>query len=315
MRPNNALEWPVTRFTPAFGRPLNASVGGKEMIVRVIVCSLCSAFGAVATLSAAEPLSGPESTRAVAWLWTLHQSPIEMTGSRYVVDLAGMKVTADKDPNGDYAREKGEQWNSNAEVYDRLAKSFRESRTGSSNSALGVAIGQVEHSKGSGYSPSSEILVSPDGTHAVLTPIYGAITLVDLRTLNAEVLIADPSLETPLAWSPDSRFLGFPSSEKKGVAVYDVERHAIQTTLPITITWPCALAWSPNMRQFAILDLVGRRLHMSPLGLLGALSGHPDFRNDLVLRVMDLTDRGQRSAVLQSNLTEQSSYEYRIEWR
>src|SRR5712675_217213 len=106
MRPNNALEWPVTRFTPAFGRPLNASVGGKEMIVRVIVCSLCSAFGAVATLSAAEPLSGPESTRAVAWLWTLHQSPIEMTGSRYVVDLAGMKVTADKDPNGDYAREK-----------------------------------------------------------------------------------------------------------------------------------------------------------------------------------------------------------------
>jgi hypothetical protein len=76
-----------------------------------------------------------------------------------------------------------------------------------------------------------------------------------------------------------------------------------------------ALLWSSDMRQPAALELVNRRLHKTPFGLLIALSGHPDYRNDLVLRVYTVGGREQLSVALKSNLTEQSLYDYWIEWK
>src|SRR5208282_1360126 len=100
----------------------------------------------------------------------------------------------------------------------------------------------------------------------------------------------------------------------KDVIVYDVKRRAIQSTILIGLKWPCALAWSPDMKKMAVLDLVDRRLHKSPLGLLEAFAGHPDFRNDLELKVMSILGKERQSIPLTVNLTEQSSYEYGIQW-
>ena len=74
---------------------------------------------------------------------------------------------------------------SNEEVYIELLKRFSESGITSQDDALGVAIREIEKAKGAGSQPSSQILVSPDGAHAVLSPQYGAYALVDLGTLSA----------------------------------------------------------------------------------------------------------------------------------
>ena len=267
----------------------------------------------------ASALAEPESPQVVAQLWKLDASKpsdLKMIESRYLVDLSAMTVTLDKHPTSDDGLEAGKRQRSNEEVYVRLSERFRGSEVTNQDNALGVAIRKIEKNKGAGYQPSGQILVSPDGGHAVLSPQYGAYVLVDLGTLSAGSLTERRGLESiPMVWSPDSQFLAFPSSDNKSVIVYDVKRRAIQSTIHIGLKDPCALAWSPDMRKMVILDLVGRRLHVSPLGLVGAFSGHPDFRNDLVLRVTSLTDNENRSVVLTSNLTEQSSYEYGIEWK
>jgi hypothetical protein len=274
---------------------------------------------ALTRVTDASALAEPESAQVVAQLWKLDASKpsdLKMVESRYLVNLSAMTVTLDGHPTSDDGLEAGKKQRSNEEVYLRLSKRFSESGIASQDDALGVAIREIEKSKGGGFQPSSQILVSPDGGHAVLSPQYGAYALVDLGTLSAGSLTERRGLESiPMVWSPDSQFLAFPSSDNKSVIVYDVKRRAIQSTIHVGLKDPCALAWSPDMRKMVILDLVGRRLHVSPLGLLGVFSGHPDFRNDLVLRVINLADNENRSVLLTSNLTEQSSYEYGIQWK
>lgn len=260
----------------------------------------------------------PESTQVVVQLWKLDASKpsdLKMIESRYLVDLSAMTVTLDKSASSDDGMEAGKKQPSNEEVYVRLEMRFRESGITNQDNDLGVAIREIEKGKGAGFQPSSQILVSPDGENAVLSPQYGPNVLVNLDTLSAGPLTERRDFEaTPMAWSPDSQSLAFPSSDNKGVIVYDVKRRAIQSTILIGLKWPCALAWSPDMQKLAVLDLVGRRLHKSPLGFLEAFAGHPDFRNDLVLRVASVTGKERRLIPLTGNLTEQSSYEYGIQW-
>jgi WD40 repeat protein len=293
--------------------------GRIGLLIRASAAGLLVLAPALTHVTDASAVAVPESPQVVAQLWKLDASKpsdLKMIESRYLVDLSAMTVILDKQPTSDYGLETGKKQRSNEEVYVRLLKRFRESGITSQDDVLGVAIREIEKGKGAGYQPSSQILVSPDGGHAVLSPQYGAYALVDLGTLSAESLTERRGLEpVPMAWSPDSQFLAFPSSDNKSVIVYDIKRREIQSTIHSGLKDPCALAWSPDMRKMVILDLVGRRLHVSPLGLLGAFSGHPDFRNDLVLRVTNLTDNENRSVVLTSNLTEQSSYEYGIQWK
>jgi hypothetical protein len=259
-----------------------------------------------------------ESKQVVAQLWKLdasNPSDLKMIESRYLVDLSAMTVTLEKNPASDRGVETGKNQRSNDDVYVRLVKRFRESGITDQDSDLGVAIRAIEKGKGAGFQPSSQIHVSPDGGYAVLSPQYGPDMLVNLGTLSAGPLTGRRGLEvTPMAWSPDSQLLAFPSLDNKSVIVYDVKRRSIQSTILIGLKWPCALAWSADMRKMAVLDLVGRRLHKSPLGLLEAFAGHPDFRNDLVLRVTNVTGKERLSIPLTGNLTEQSSYEYGIQW-
>ena len=261
----------------------------------------------------------PESTQIVAQLWkadTSKTSNGKMVESRYRVDLSAMTVTMDKNPTNERDREAGKQWQSSEATYGRLLNRLKETGMTNPDDPLGVAIREIEKEKSAGYLPGSQILVSPDGSHAVLSPKFGVDTLVDLDTLSAGPLPEKRALEKmPMAWSPNSQWLAFPSSDHKSVIVYDVVRRTIQSTIPISLEWPSALAWSADMRKMAILDLVGRRLKKSPLGLLAAFSGHPDFRNDLVLRVTSITGKENKTLALTSNLTEQSSYQYEIQWK
>jgi hypothetical protein len=293
--------------------------GNIGLLIRVLAVCLFVLTPVLIRVTNASAFAVPESTQVIAQLWKLDASKpsdLKMIESRYLVDLSAMTVTFDKNPTSDDGLEAGKKQRSSEEAYVRLVKRFRESGITNQDDALGVAIREIEKDKGAGYQPSSQILVSPDGGHAVLSPQFGANALVDLGILRAGPLTERRGLEAiPMAWSPDTQFLAFPSSDNKSVVVYDVKRRAIQSTIHIGLKWPCALAWSPDMRKIAILDLVGRRLHASPLGLLGAFSGHPDFRNDLVLRVTSLTDKESRSVVLTSNLTEQSFYQYGIQWK
>ena len=297
---------------------MSLQFGDTGLLIRAFAVCLFVLTPALTRVTDAAALAVPESTQVVAQLWMLDASKpsdLRMIESRYLVDLWAMAVTLDKHPTGDDNLEAGKKQQSNEEVYIQLLKRFSESGITSQDDALGVAIREIEKAKGAGSQPSSQILVSPDGAHAVLSPQYGAYALVDLGTLSAGSLTERRGLESvPMAWSPDSQFLAFPTSDNKGIVLYDVKRRAIQSTIHIVLKYPCALAWSPDMRKMVILDLVGRRLHVSPVGLLGAFSGHPDFRNDLV-RVTSLTDNENRSVVLTSNLTEQSSYQYGIQWK
>ncbi len=76
-----------------------------------------------------------------------------------------------------------------------------------------------------------------------------------------------------------------------------------------------AIEWFPDMQKLVLISLVNRRLHKTPFGLLIAFSGHPDYRNDLILQVREIAGQEQQSVKLKSNLTEQSSYDYWIEWQ
>jgi WD40 repeat protein len=298
---------------------MGVQFGNTGLLIRAFVVCLFVLTLSLLRVTDAYALIVPESTQVVAQLWKLDASKpsdLKMIESRYLVDLSAMTVTLDKQPTSDDGLEAGRKQPSNGEVYVRLLKRFSESGISNQHDALGEALRAIEKAKGGGAQPSSQILVSPDGGHAVLSPQFGEYALVDLGTLSAGFLTERRGLEAmPMAWSPDSQFLAYPSSDNKSVVVYDVKRRAIQSTIHIGLKWPCALAWSPDMRKMVILDLVGRRLHVSPLGLLAAFSGHPDFRNDLVLRVTNLADNENRSVVLTSNLTEQSSYEYGIQWK
>jgi len=293
--------------------------GSMGLVIRGSAVGFFILAPALTRMTDASALAEPESPHVVAQLWKLDESKpsaLKMIESRYLVDLSAMTVTVDKHPTNDDGLEAGKRQLSNEGVYVRISERFRESGGTSQDDALRVAIRKIEKNRLSGYQPSSQILVSPDGRHAVLSPHYEDYVLVDLGTLSAGSFAERRGLVSiPMVWSPDSQFLAFPSSDNKSIIVYDVERRAIQSTIHIGLKDPCALAWSPDMRNMVIMDLVGRRLHVSPLGLLGAFSGHPDFRNDLVLRVTSLTDNVNRLVVLTSNLTEQSSYEYGLEWK
>jgi hypothetical protein len=69
------------------------------------------------------------------------------------------------------------------------------------------------------------------------------------------------------------------------------------------------------MQQLALLGLVNRRLEKTPVALLGALSGHPDYRNDLILQLRTAAGRIESSSPLATGISEMSSRDFWIEWQ
>jgi hypothetical protein len=267
------------------------------------------------TVVAGTPTSQSPS-HVVARLWSYSASQSTLLESRYVVDLAGTLVASEAPPVGEYGPLRIERRRADAQVFDRLEARIHEAGASSRNDELTVAMKEIEKAKSWGRTPSDQLLASPDGNRAVIRPDFGIPLVVDLRTLQTQRLVnRSDRLPIPMAWSPDSSLLAFSPSETGTIVLYNVEQHAIKLTINTQGAWVQAIAWFPDMQKLVLLNLVNRRLHKTPLGLLIASSGHPDYRNDLVLQVRAITGEQQHSVKLKSNLTEQSSYDYWIDWQ
>jgi hypothetical protein len=69
------------------------------------------------------------------------------------------------------------------------------------------------------------------------------------------------------------------------------------------------------MQRIAAFGFQNRRMNMSPLGLLFAAAGHPEFRNDGVLELYALYDDKRWSLLLTRGISEMSSPNVEIEWK
>jgi hypothetical protein len=283
-------------------------------VVAPFVVAIAVVIGHLAR--AAEP-TAVGAGAVVARLWSYDNASSTLIESRYVVDLASKTRAQEEHPPTEYRGLRGERKRLDIAAYDQLAVQFRARVEIGASSDLSDAMSALEKSRAAGYTPGDQALVSPNGAYAVLAPVFSRPLLVNLQTLETQRLLekSDPN-HIPMAWSPDSRLLAFALSEANGqIVVYDVERHLVRSTIRANGAEVSALLWSSDLQQLVALELVNRRLHKTPLGLLIAFSGHPDYRNDLVLRLYGIAGHEQGSVALKSNLTEQSSYDYWIEWK
>ncbi|MBS0379918.1 MAG: hypothetical protein JSS29_15670 [Proteobacteria bacterium] len=204
-----------------------------------------------------------------------------------------------------------------ADVFRRLHDSVKQPAQLSPEGDLTVALKALDDSKSYGESPDNRVLSSPDGRYAALTPRFSRPVVVNVLTLETDRLQdRSDTLDIPMAWSVDSQRLAYAPSEQSGkIFVFDVVDHKRESVLGGQGRWIVALAWSADDQRLATLELANRRLHKTPLGLLAGLSGHPDFRNDLVLREYGIDGGVSAPLVLERNLTEQSNYDYWIQWR
>ena len=69
------------------------------------------------------------------------------------------------------------------------------------------------------------------------------------------------------------------------------------------------------MQRIAAFGFVNRRMNKTPLGLLWAAAGHPEFRNDGVLNVYRIGDDRRFSVVLKRGISEMGSANIEIEWK
>jgi hypothetical protein len=289
-----------------------ARIARKSRVHFLVLASLafCNTGVAPRTVGAATP-ADQKPVRLVAELWSYSLNKKTMMATQYVVRSAGTLVASEVPTVDDYGPLKLERKRADVQAFDRLAARIHAAGAPTDDDDLTVAMKKIEKAKSWGKSPSDQLLASPDGTRAVLFPDFEAPLVVDLGTLHTSRLMrhVDP-IPVPFAWSPDSTLLAFAPSEGGTLTLYNIEKDAVQATITTKGLWVQAIGWSPDMQRLALLNLVNRRLHKTPLGLLIAFSGHPDFRNDLVLEVRDVSGAEQRSVKLKSNLTEQSSYDY-----
>jgi len=267
------------------------------------------------TVVAGIPTSQPPS-HVVARFWSYNFSQSTLLETRYVVDLAGPMAVSEAPSTGEYRALRLERKRADAQAFNRLEARIHETAPSGGVDDLTVAMKEIGKAKSWGKSPIDQLLASPDGNRAVLSPDFGIPLVVDLRTLRTQRLVSRlESLPIPMAWSPDSNVLAFAPSETGSIVLYNVEQSAIQSTITTQGAWVQAIEWFPDMQKLVLISLVNRRLHKTPFGLLIAFSGHPDYRNDLILQVREIAGQEQQSVKLKSNLTEQSSYDYWIEWQ
>jgi hypothetical protein len=285
-------------------------------VVTVVCTCFFASVAALAQAAPGETPSGFTATHVIARLWSYSPKASTLLETRFVVDLASTPSAAESHPTSSYSALRDSRKRADIEAYARLERRLQDAVGAERDPDLIVAIGQIQKAKAWGKSPAEQVLASPDGNRAALIPDFGAPLVVDLRTLRTHRLQnrSDP-LRIPMGWSADSRLLAFAPSEAREIVLYDADLGAVKSTIDSRGTWVCGIAFSPDMREMVLMTLANRRLHKSPIGLLAAFSGHPDFRNDLVLQVRSIGNNQLRSIPLESNLTEQSSYDYWIDFQ
>ena len=157
---------------------------------------------------------------------------------------------------------------------------------------------------------------SPDGAYVVLKPRWKSLLLVNVATLETTILAkAHPYLETPVAWSLDSRFVAFAPPDTDCLQVFSVDRRVVVSTITGTGSWVHSLSWSPDTKHIASVEWRNRRMNKTPFGLIGAFAGHPEFRNDAILSVYQTSSSQHISYVLERGISEMSSSNIVMQWK
>jgi hypothetical protein len=243
---------------------------------------------------------------------------------RYVVDLATEKAGAEESTHTPAkqpvacAKNRAARKQLDLAAYNRLVERFNEQRARTElDKHLAHAIQWIEDSTKWGASRASWIVASPDGAYLVFSAHNEPLLLIEIETLATRLLAAAPvgsNLPTPVAWAPDSRQLAYAPPNTDQVHIYSTAQHAVVASKTGAGPWVLALSWSPQGQRLAAFGLVNRRMNKSPLGLLGAAAGHPEFRNDGALNVYTLGDQKHFSVLLKRGISEWGSPNIELEW-
>ena len=297
---------------------MRASVG---MMVFAAMChasfAQSDATDSVAIATAPRAPS-PPSLQACMWIWDKDGA----TEYRYAVDLDKEKVGPEKTSRTpanqvpECAKPRVERKKRDGEAYGRIVGRL-ENRSGTAkvDSNLLRMVRWIEESTKSGYSRDNWIITSPDGAYAVFAAHDEPFLLIDIATLGTRVLAQPARRATPVAWSPDSRLVAFAPPDTDKIEIYSVKELVTVSTKAGAGPWVVALSWSPDMQRVAAFGLHNRRMNKTPLGLLAAGAGHPEFRNDGIVTVYGLSDETRLSLVLKRDISEWGSPAVEIEWK
>lgn len=252
------------------------------------------------------------------WSWS-SDGAIE---SRYVVDPGRKLVVFIKEEGKpsketpECAKRRIERKKRDLETYNRLLERFNnQALQGERDKDLAAALEWMEASSKWGPARADALEASPDGRHAVFSTRSRPLLLINVEALSTHVLAKGHSyLETPVAWAPDSRLVAVAAPDTGEIRLHGLDGvvAARKKTYGARIA---ALSWSADMQQIAAFAFQNRRMNVSPLGLLFAAAGHPEFRNDGAIELYTVNDEKRWSIPLTRGISEMSSPRIEIEWK
>jgi len=257
------------------------------------------------------------SLHACLWLGGTDDS----TEFHYVVDLDKKKIISKmihRIPSGqspECAQVRVDRKKNAAAAYTQIIQQTknREGRTDLDADLL-ETLQEIEERAKVGGPPEGWLTTNPAGTHTIIAVRGMPILVVEIATLDTHILARGHL--TPVAWSPDSRFIAFAPLLMDKLYIYDAGKHGIVSTKTIAGRSVQALSWSPDMQHIAAFEFHNSRLSKTPLSLFGAMVGHPNYLNDGVLSVYRVSDEQNFSVILKKGISEMNdSPDIELEWK
>lgn len=101
-----------------------------------------------------------------------------------------------------------------------------------------------------------EVVVTPDGTQAVVSNYDNYVSFINLQNNTVSNLSTGNSNPSGVAISPDGKtaYVTNFSGEDPAVMVINIASHAITNTIPVNTQWPHSLALTPDGSQLWVAD-------------------------------------------------------------
>ena len=286
-----------------------------------LLFTICIGCTPGAVIDGPAPVAAPKGTLLQTCMWSWGSDGA--TESSYVVDLDRKKMVSQVDrrtpskKTPECAHRRVERKKHDLQTYNRLLERFSNRTTpGEHHKELAAMLEWIERSTKWGASRANAFEASPDGRYGIFSTTSRPILLIDVETLRTRVLVKGHSyLDTPIAWAPDSRVFALAAPESDEISIFRAEDAAVVAKKRTYGSRIGTLAWSSDMQQIAAFGFQNRRMNKSPLGLLFAAAGHPEFRNDGVIEIYILMDENRWSLPLAFGITEMSSPSVEIEWK
>lgn len=275
-----------------------------------------SAMIVALALFSSEPLSiaPPHVITTDLWISRSNSGASTMSGLRYRVDLATNVHPVEESHSDDYndllARRKEQDLN----AYQTLVARLRELGPGGGGKDITSVIEELQNRVRAGGDAGSSVVASPNGAYAVIALNLEDALLVNLSTLDAQRLRGHRRYSTtPIAWSPDSHVVAWAPDDTGTILTFDVQKQS-SSVLSDGGGNICALAWSPDLQNIASIAEIDRRIRKTPLALLWAFSGHPDYLDDVTLEIRSVSSKNRKVVLLRPNQSEQTLLACWIEW-